>query len=73
MDYTGITTNLLFNQAVTRQCVNVPITNDDILENTENFFASLTTTVPNVVLNPARAEVEISEDPNDGMNSVLFT
>ena len=69
----GTTTNLLFNDDVTRQCVNVSIVNDDILENTENFFASVTTTVQNVFINPARAEVEIREDPTNGMNLLLFT
>ena len=46
--------------------MNVPIINDDILEDTENFFASLTTTDSGVTLNPDRAQVDIIEDPDDG-------
>ena len=46
--------------------MDVPITNDEILEATENFFGDLTTTDPAVTLNPDRARVDINEDPNDG-------
>ena len=47
--------------------MNVPIENDVILEDTENFFGSLTTTNPAVTLNPDTAQVDINEDTNDGI------
>ena len=46
----------------------VPIINDDILEDTESFTASLTTSDSAVTLNPDLARVDIFEDPNDGNN-----
>ena len=53
----------------------VAITDDDILEDTENFFGTLTTTDSSVTLNPDRAQVNIFEDPDDGenkLNSCVF-
>lgn len=73
MDYSEVSTSLLFTETVDRQCVNVTIVNDDILENIENFFANLTTIVSNILLEPDRAEIQIREDPTDGMSLVLFT
>ena len=45
--------------------MNVTIVNDDIVENTENFFANLTTTDTLLTLDPDVAEVIISEDSSD--------
>ena len=49
----------------------VAITDDDILEDTENFFGTLTTTDSSVTLTPDRAQVNIFEDPNDGESKLL--
>ena len=49
----------------------VPIVNDDALEATESFTASLATSDLAVTLNPDQARVDIFEDPNDSKNEVL--
>ena len=45
--------------------MNVTIVDDDIVEDTEDFFGSLTTTDSAVFLDPDRAQVIITEDPTD--------
>ena len=73
-DYAPINVRLTFNRTVTR--IDVPITlfNDEVYENppgsgsdNEVFEGQLTsvTVGPNVVLNPRRSRVSITEDPAD--------
>ena len=52
--------------------MNVAITDYNILEDTENFFGTLTTTDSGVTLNPDRAQVNIFEDPDDGENKLMY-
>ena len=49
----------------------VAITDDDILEDTEFFGGTLTTTDSSVTLTPDRAQVNFIEDPDDGENKLL--
>ena len=65
-DYGEATAEFTYDADNSRHCVIVSIENDDILEDTEDFFGSLTTTDMAVTLDPERARVEITEDPNDG-------
>ena len=69
VDYGASTQDLTFDGSTGRQCVTVPIINDDNLEDTESFTASLTTSDSAVTLNPDLARVDIFEDPNDGKNT----
>ena len=48
--------------------MNVSIVDDNILEDTEVFFGSLTSTDLATVLNPDRTEVQIVEDSADSKN-----
>ena len=48
--------------------MDVPIINDDILEDTESFTTNFTTSDSAVTLNLDLAQVDIFEDPNDGNN-----
>ena len=57
----------MFTTGTTRNCQDIPIENDDILESTEFFFANLNTSDPDVSLEPNVSEISVSEDPNDGM------
>ncbi len=68
-DYTGTSADLTFDGGTDRQCVTVPIINDDILEDTESFTASLTTSDSAVTLNPDLARVDISEGSIDGKST----
>ena len=58
---------LTFSAGSPRNCQDIPIQDDDILEGTENLFANLSTSDPDVTLAPDVTEVLILEDPNDGM------
>ncbi len=56
---------LQFDQIMRSIPVTIPIDDDDILENSENFFGQLRTSESFVDLNPAEAEVVIF-DIGDG-------
>ena len=60
-DYTSTERTLTFGPGNTRQPVTVPINNDDIVEDLENFFASLTLMTDNVsvIVTPDEATVTI--------------
>ena len=70
MDYTTVSIELTFSAGSTRNCRNIPIEDDDILEGTENLFANLTTSDPDVILAPDVIEIQNLEDPNDSMGIV---
>ena len=69
VDYDGTNLDFVFDADNSIHCVNVSIVDDEILEDTENFFGTLTTTDSAVLLIPDEAEVEIIEDPDEGENN----
>lgn len=64
---------LTFSAGSSRNCQDVPIEDDDILESTENVFVNLTTSDPDVILAPDMTEILVLEDPNDSMYRVIIT
>ena len=62
---------LLFTPDGGDQEVNIILINDDIVENGESFAGVLSTIDRAVILDPGRARVEITEDPNDGKPSKM--
>jgi len=73
MDYGGIATLLMFGSCKTRVCISVTIVNDNSVEGTEHFSASLGRTDnldPRITIDPHFARVEIVDDGN-GMQRVL--
>ena len=58
-DYTSSSVTLTFDASNTLECVRIPINDDDDLEPNEMFTVSLTTTEPDVTLNPRNGEVII--------------
>ena len=70
-DYSTIRVELKFSTGTTRNCQEILIENDDILEGTENLFASLTTSDPDVILEPDVTEILVFDEPNDGMCIVM--
>ena len=60
-DFTGITDVWPFSDAVSMQCVSVSALDNDILEGNQTFFVNLTTSNTDVILNPAAAEVTITD------------
>ena len=64
VDYTSIRgTRLVFSETSTRQCVDVSITDDDILEEDEDFTATLVD-MPSegIVVDPDEATIVIEDD-----------
>ena len=72
-DYTQITSQALsFDSNNLRRIVPVVITDDNIVESLEQFFASLTVNIgqyPGVTVNPDRATVIITD--NDGKTKII--
>ena len=68
MDYGSVDTTLLFAACEIRSCMNVSITNDDTLENTESFFVNLNSNGldSRIRLDPTRGEIDIL-DEDDSM------
>ena len=64
MDYGSVDTTLPFAACEIRSCVNIPITNDNTLENTESFFVNLNRNglESRITLDPTRGEIEILDD-----------
>ena len=66
-DYAETTVTLIFDNVITRQCMNITIFDDATFESTENFFVELASTPFQFVsLSPDSAEVRILEDPTEG-------
>ena len=62
MDYGNLSTIVMFGICQTRQCVEITIVDDGVLENVESFFVNLESTPgldSRITLNPTRAEVQI--------------
>lgn len=72
-DYTSVSAMLSFNQDSSVNCLNISLTNDDTLENVEQFVALLESedSVP-VVLSPERAVVMIIDDDGEFLNVLHF-
>ena len=77
MDYTSVTNILEFGICDTRQCIEIPIVDDMIVEETESFFVTLERTPgldSRITLDPVDGEIEITD--NDGlwdMHPILFS
>ena len=64
-DYTSTETDLTFTPGSDRLCVNIPITNDAVVEENENFTVTVTTNDPTVQTGPnSNSTVTIID--NDG-------
>lgn len=61
VDYDSIMETLMFDSSTSRQCEDIPITDDDILENDEQFTVTLTTSDDGVELDPERGTVVIED------------
>ena len=61
MDYTPASSNLTFNASVTHQMVEVPITDDDIVEHSEIINLTLVSTDSAVILNPSISTITIKD------------
>ena len=61
MDYTHVSRNLTFNAAVATQMVEVPITDDHIVEHSELINLTLLSTDSAVILNPPTSTITIED------------
>ena len=64
-DYQRVSEDVTFQPNVTRQCVKVPIVNDDDLENEEQFTLTLTTVSDRVKTKPDTTTVVITDDDGE--------
>ena len=72
MDYGELSTFLSFPTCGTRQCVNVTVVNDDVLENVESFDVTLERTPGldmRITLDPVDGVIEIRDDDGLYFNS----
>jgi hypothetical protein len=74
-DYTSSSVTLTFDASNTLECVRIPINDDDDLEPNEMFTVSLTTTEPDVILNPRNGEVTIlnRDEVTIGFGSPIYS
>ena len=64
-DYGAVSSFLRFNSCQNRSCVNVSITNDMVVENSESFSITLERTDDldsSIILNPVVGEIEITDN-----------
>jgi hypothetical protein len=65
-DYTSLTgLTVTFAADEVKQCVNVTIRNDDIVENNDTFYVIMTTNNPNVTVNENRKNLTITITNDD--------
>ena len=60
-DYLGVTQSLIFDDGTTSITISIPIINNDILEDDEEFLGQLTSSMDSnvVMLDPASTTIEI--------------
>ena len=64
-DYQSVNQDVTFQPDAKRQCVKVPIVNDDDLENEERFTLSITTVNDRVNIEPDTTTVVITDDDGE--------
>ena len=64
-DYQSVSQDVTFQPDAKRQCVKVPIVNDDDLENEERFTLSITTVNDRVNIEPDTTTVVITDDDGE--------
>ena len=65
MDYSPVTATLQFNSTTSRECVRIPIVDDNILEDDEDFFGTLNNTDPFVIVSPDTARILIQDNDRE--------
>ena len=62
VDFTPIRASFAFDRTTSRRCVDITITDDSIIEDTESFDIILDTSDPGVMLSPSRSVVSIVDN-----------
>ncbi len=71
-DYTSVTDFLIFSSSDTRDCVNISIATDNLLENDETFTVKLSRNSDGVTLGVSMATVTILDDNVDSKLQELW-
>jgi hypothetical protein len=71
-DYTATTDTFNFSGTQNRDCVDVPIISNNIVELPESFFGNLDTTAPRVTLAPDVTEITITDEERKSANYFEF-
>ena len=66
VDYTDTAMGITLSLTQTRDCINIPITNDVMLDDLETFGVSLTTTSPFATVQVISSAVVTIQDPTIG-------
>ena len=61
-DYTSVEVELTFDETVSLSCVDIPIVDNDFIEEQESFTVTLTSSDPDVTFMPPTAPVFIVDD-----------
>ena len=64
-DYQTTNQQLDFSPGALEQCVDVPTINDNVVESPENFFATLTGSLPRLTVSPRMATVTIEDEDGE--------
>ena len=64
-DYAGGSYDLTFDGSATALRVNISLTNDDVNEAVESFFARLSTSDDDATLSPTMAVIEVTDDDGE--------
>ena len=65
LDYDGVTISLPFSDTITRQCVNITILQNGVVEPVETFSVNLVNFSPIVSLNVSTALVSITDSDSE--------
>ena len=71
-DYGSLSAELSFNSANDQQllCMTTGTVDDSSVEGSENFFVDITTSAPQVSVNPSRLTVTITDNDQPGIFSI---
>ncbi len=64
-DYNSIEASLSFSSTLIRRCVNIPVSMDDLVENSESFTVELSSSSDDVTLGTSMAAVFIVDSDSE--------
>ncbi len=73
-DYTGVNQFLIFSSSDVRQCVNIAIASDNLVESSETFTVELRSTSDDVTLDVSMATVTILDGDriSKSLNYIIY-
>ena len=72
-DFTAITATFTFNETQSQDCTTITISQDSIVENSENFTGTLDISASRIALSPDVSEIIIQDDDSKYEKSELVS